>query len=771
MVPPMVPANKILTVAYGTFSCTLEGFDDPVSTMTDVVEYFRDVSSEGNLFEAKHLTPDVAKVREIVEARTNETVEAGTEDGGIVLRSTGVVAAGAVASTMLEDSIEGEEETLSGGIANDTVAVEEDPAEDSGDAAPVGEEAGAASEDAVEATSEEESTSEEMITKEPIAEDEEPVTEEAAIGSGDVEIEGASDDDVQLEAEAVFDGVGEPENFEFEDEGNPDSTADIDGSFADRLARIRGGYESDEDSEFYAADDEADDLDTLAEDTLAAAYSEDALTDADDNDEAVDTEVEDDISAEPDASEDTPVDTHGEDTIAAVAELLADQDEADTAIADADEISEDVAELEAEAEDKADDDAPEAEAVESEETQVIAEDEADNAAADADSASEDETDGQEANAEEEDADDGKPARGLRRIRIRKLRRTAKAEADQTADAETPQPEEKSDEIDVAEAEEDDTLLAELAAIEAELSRDATGSDAPADESADDTDELMAELAAIRAADEEAAKLEEDEDSDDDAVDVAEAEAAEAEDETSAARGTPSDPDMERLFAATDSRLSGEDTSRRHANISHLKAAVAARRADDTMDVAESDETGAYREDLANTVRPRAAAASEETDDASDEVSEAPAPLVLVSEQRVEDMDDDADAPAEATETAEETPDVEEDAPVAEEDERPEPDAASGDDFERFAQDVGAVDLPDILEAAAAYSTKIMGEESFSRPHLLHLASEACEDLSREDGLRGFGQLLREGRLRKVGRGTFSLGTDSRFAAEAERRAG
>jgi hypothetical protein len=65
----------------------------------------------------------------------------------------------------------------------------------------------------------------------------------------------------------------------------------------------------------------------------------------------------------------------------------------------------------------------------------------------------------------------------------------------------------------------------------------------------------------------------------------------------------------------------------------------------------------------------------------------------------------------------------------------------------------------------------MGQGSFSRPRLLHLAAEAVEDLSREDGLRGFGQLLREGTLRKVGRGTFTLGTQSRFQAVAERRVG
>jgi hypothetical protein len=95
-------------------------------------------------------------------------------------------------------------------------------------------------------------------------------------------------------------------------------------------------------------------------------------------------------------------------------------------------------------------------------------------------------------------------------------------------------------------------------------------------------------------------------------------------------------------------------------------------------------------------------------------------------------------------------------------------------FAEFAERLGATALPEMLEAAAAYAAVVEGRPHLSRPFLLRQVAAAMpegEPPSREDMLRSFGSLLREGRLEKVRRGQFALKGDARYLAEARKFAG
>ncbi|MFT6696925.1 MAG: hypothetical protein ACJAXU_002434, partial [Paracoccaceae bacterium] len=82
----MVTSSKILTVTYGTFSCTLEGFDDPFTTLQMVAEYFRKLAAEDRYFGGTPQTPDADMLKRIAEENNPNGIDAVSADDGIILR-------------------------------------------------------------------------------------------------------------------------------------------------------------------------------------------------------------------------------------------------------------------------------------------------------------------------------------------------------------------------------------------------------------------------------------------------------------------------------------------------------------------------------------------------------------------------------------------------------------------------------------------------------------------------------------------------------------
>ncbi|MBL4812134.1 MAG: hypothetical protein JKX69_07225 [Rhodobacteraceae bacterium] len=239
-----------------------------------------------------------------------------------------------------------------------------------------------------------------------------------------------------------------------------------------------------------------------------------------------------------------------------------------------------------------------------------------------------------------------------------------------------------------------------------------------------------------------------------------------------------DEAMNRMMSQADAELANPESSRRRDAIAQLKAAVAATEAARRMGEAKPNREGAeeaFREDLDQVVRPRRAPRP-----AAEVRSERPrpSPLKLVASQRV---DLPQPTPAERTAAADRSRPAGpvrprrvrvEDAPAAP---AVQADAITGQaeaphkaatGFAKFAEQMGANGLPDLLEAAAAYTSFVEGIEDFSRPQLMRKVGEmAPEGFSREDGLRTFGTLLREGRILKVRSGRFSVADDTRFNPE------
>ena len=225
-------------------------------------------------------------------------------------------------------------------------------------------------------------------------------------------------------------------------------------------------------------------------------------------------------------------------------------------------------------------------------------------------------------------------------------------------------------------------------------------------------------------------------------------------------------DMDRILAETNHQLDETEGSRRRNAIAHLRAAVAATKAEkqagSELTDSDRDSTDAYRQDLAQVVRPRRPRASgtplRRTEDK-------PAPLRLVAEQRVDIEMEHRDpirprrvsiADMIRTEAeAEHAADM--------------PAKGKGESFAAYLETTDAEDLGEILEAAASFLAFVEGREQFSRPQLMSRVREVkAEEYSREDALRAFGTLLREGKIRKVKGGRFNV--SDRIGFRPDRRA-
>lgn len=235
-----------------------------------------------------------------------------------------------------------------------------------------------------------------------------------------------------------------------------------------------------------------------------------------------------------------------------------------------------------------------------------------------------------------------------------------------------------------------------------------------------------------------------------------------------------DADMQRLLAKTDQEMGQPDTANRHKAIAHLRAAVAATRADIAAGTAPrpNGSGAAYRADLADVVRPVPAqkpplSLGEAMMAAQSASATQAAPLRLVAEQRVDTQAAPRPAspsPADSTlvrprrvQVPAATPQIAAKA------------AENAPDFVDFVDQSGATSLAEILEAAAAYMADIEGLEAFTRPQLLaHARNALGHDFSREDGMRSLGTLLRQGRLRKMPNGRFAVSSQTNFRPRSAR---
>lgn len=669
----MVGASKILTVSYGTFSCTLEGFDDPFTAMKAIAEYFRELAADDRYFGAEPPTPDAEMLHRIAEREVQRRVEARVSEHGVVLTAKPDEAPATV----------------------DRPAARAEPGDDSDSIA-----AKLMRIRAVVAASR--AASEASRQAEPRAE----AQGEAAADPGDDSDDLAAEDDFSFGIELDEPTTGFGVTGEGIDVaairhpapvvGRPDAAAEPAAGVAEDEAETgaAAGTEA-------HADEEAGDAPAVTSDMAGPAAADHAAGDAGDAGDVF--AVGDDAPVAGEAGTADRIADTG--TTASDAAVAGDTEGEPVAAA-----PEGVLDLGAW---RTDDPLP-----------------ADMAAHDAEAG--------DARTRPTAAGTPESAEGSHAALFAAL-------VDDIAPAAGDEP--QNEEVEAG----DDAAL--LAGIGAAIGGDYGGGEAEAE------DALMRELAAVarearRDAHEGRAILE--------------------------STSEDGDASIERLMEEAKSKLEGVENRRRFSAISHLKAAVAATVADRKLASAhdphpqeprepESD-MDRYRDDLSKAVRPRRPETDESARTPRPTLGPKAPPLVLVTEQRIDEGTGSADKEVQPRRVSAGTflrEDEDEDLD-ADDDTAISPDEAKS--FADFAERLGASSLPELLEAAAAYTATVEGQPHFSRPQILRKVADMAEenDYSREDGLRSFGLLLREGKIQKISRGQFRITDASKFMAEGRK---
>jgi len=791
----MMNNNKILTVYYGTFSCTLEGFDDSFGTMKAIAEYFRDLSADDRYFGAEPIQPDAQMLARIAEREISRQVDAREDDGRIVLsardsaKQPTALAAPDTAPQTAPDASENEpaapEKDIDDAAPAEQALSEENPAHEDHDTVTedttitegataetetVAEASDAIRQD-VEDTPEEGRDAQDRVLDDADAEDAkeetaEPTFAEVEDAKQDDRAAAVDDDDEADEEADIVPSLHDADVEAFFAESpktivQDDADTDADpepaaerakaDSIAEKLKRIRAVV-SQQNAEA-AAPDFSEDEHAIAASVPATPAPMAAEPDEDRSDVMAETlrDLEDALDADDEA--------YGAEFDTTEIDLdLGDEDEDDDVAAILSRLESD-----ANAHSFAQDDTLDAVEEEDEEpldamdslVATSAEDDLDEEGLGDDNLFEPEqaaTPEQDAHTEPTiaPAPTAAPAPMVPRTRVLRVKRATLDAAIQAG-----QLEEYDDESPIVTAQNDAPTGKESAAKASTLSDEAEA------ELARELAELEADIAATKAPAQDAVPTKREQP----AEQTAEASAKQAPPQDTTAADAPAhadirgsaDDDLSRLMEETDQQMHEPESATRRDAFAHLRAAVAAKKADDasgaTMDTVDSDE--AYRDDLADVVRPRRPVSGDRPR-TQRPAEQRPAPLKLVAEQRIDVDAAHSAQPVRPRRVAA--------MPKAPESHNQQPDA---DSFADFAAEMGADKLPDLLEAAAAYLSFVEGQEQFSRPQLMNKVRQVeKENFTREDSLRSFGKLLREGKIEKLSGGRFQASDQISYKPDA-----